>query len=61
MKMKDLLHYLSYGVLAVLFSLLQKIFAALSKKCSTFTDKSERLLLSTRAKIQTIKTRKNGE
>lgn len=58
MKLQYFLTYLSYGALAAVFSLLQKIFAALSKKCSALMLGAEDLLNKARQKIQTLKEEK---
>lgn len=55
MKLKYLFVYLSYGALAAFFSFVQKVFAALSKKCSALMHGAERLLESTRRKIDGLK------
>ena len=58
MKLQHFFNYLSYGALAVFSSLLQKIFAALSKKCSALTHRAEDLLKKARQKIEALKDEK---
>lgn len=60
MKLKYFFNYLSYGALAAVFSLLQKIFAALCKKCSALMIGAGDLLEKTRQKIEKIKEEKRA-
>ena len=60
MKLQHFFNYLSYGALAVFFSLLQKIFAALSKKCSALMSDAGDLLKKARQKIETLKEKKRA-
>ena len=60
MKLQFFFNYLSYGALAAVFSLLQKIFAALSKKCSALMTGAGDLLEKARQKIETLKEQKRA-
>ena len=60
MKLQHFFNYLSYGALAVFFSLLQKIFAALSKKCSVLMNRAGDLLKKARQKIEALKDEKRA-
>ena len=61
MKLKYFFDYLSYGVLAMFFFMVQKIFAALSKKCSALMRRAEDLLEKTRQKIDELKEKKQAQ
>lgn len=60
MKPNCFFRYLFYGALAAFFSFLQKVFAALSKKCFALLRRAERLPEITRQKIERLKEKQRA-